>query len=189
MQCTRCAYVGKCEKGLCEVTGEKNWRTWNPRMHGDTDKEAQVWRGSPGLSFQPRSLLHGHLCFRFPIFNVLSLVAIMTMHCTVHMSVAWRRRVVRWACATYQYHMNGTDTVGRWGDACGPVDHASVGLAQSHPNNTDIQQYHMFGMRYGVDITANSMYPGLLFLTGKKSCGPNKYVANVVAFNTIQMVC
>ena len=21
---TRCAYVGKCEKGLCEVTGEKN---------------------------------------------------------------------------------------------------------------------------------------------------------------------
>ena len=24
MQCTRCAYVGKCEKGLCKVTDEKN---------------------------------------------------------------------------------------------------------------------------------------------------------------------
>ncbi len=29
--------------------------------------------------------------FRFPIIGVLSLVAISTMHCTVHMSVAWWR--------------------------------------------------------------------------------------------------
>ena len=48
----------------CEVTGEKSWRTWNPRMHGDTDKEVQVWRGSlVSLSFQPCSSLRGCLCF------------------------------------------------------------------------------------------------------------------------------
>ena len=33
----------------------------------------------------------GVSAFRFPIVSVLSLVAIMTTHCTVHMSVAWRR--------------------------------------------------------------------------------------------------
>ena len=33
----------------------------------------------------------GVSAFRFPIVTVLSLVAITTTHCTVHMSVAWRR--------------------------------------------------------------------------------------------------
>ena len=48
-----------------------------------------------GLSLVPASesvarvsLLFG---FFFSIVGVLSLVAIMTTHCTVHMSVAWRR--------------------------------------------------------------------------------------------------
>ena len=41
-----------------------------------------------------------------------------------------------WARATYQYHVNGTDTVGRSVDARTPVDHDSVGLAQARPNYT-----------------------------------------------------
>ena len=59
----------------------------------------------------------GVSAFRFPIVGVLSLVAISTTHCTVHMSdmsVALRLgSVYVWARATYQYHVNGTDTVGR----------------------------------------------------------------------------
>ena len=43
-----------------------------------------------------------------------------------------------WAHAIYQYHVNGTDTVGRSVgrsvNTHGPVDHASVGLAQARPN-------------------------------------------------------
>ena len=57
----------------------------------------------------------GVSAFRFPIVGVLSLVAISTTHCTVHMSdmsVAWRLGSAAWARATYQYHVNGTDTVG-----------------------------------------------------------------------------
>ena len=57
--------------------------------------------------------------------------------------MAWRRGVVAWARAIYQYHVNGTDTVSRLVgradsrsvDARGPVDHASVGLTQARPNN------------------------------------------------------
>ena len=55
----------------------------------------------------------GVSAFRFPIVGTLSLVVITTTHCTVPMNVAWRRRVVAWVRATYQYHVNGTDTVGR----------------------------------------------------------------------------
>ena len=56
--------------------------------------------------------------------------------------------MVAWARAIHQYHMNGTDTVGRsvsrsvgrsvgrLVDARGPVDHASVGLAQARPNES-----------------------------------------------------
>ena len=43
-----------------------------------------------------------------------------------------------WARATYQYHVNGTDTVGRSVDARTPVDHDSVGLAQARPNYNQI---------------------------------------------------
>ena len=89
----------------------------------------------------------GVSAFRFPIVGVLSLVAISTTHCTVHMSdmsVAWPRHggLAAWVRATYQYHVNGTDMVGRSVgrlisrsvDARGPVDHDSVGLAQGRPN-------------------------------------------------------
>ena len=48
--------------------------------------------------------------------------------------MAWRRGVVAWGRAIYQNHMNGTDTVGQLADARGPVDHASVGLAQARLN-------------------------------------------------------
>ena len=51
--------------------------------------------------------------------------------------------MVAWARAIYQYHVNGTDMVGRSigrlvgrsVDARGPVDHTSVGLTQARPNN------------------------------------------------------
>ena len=57
----------------------------------------------------------------------------------------WPGGLTAWARATYQYHVNGTDTVGRSDrsvdrsvgrsvDARGPVDHDSVGLAQARPN-------------------------------------------------------
>ena len=43
-----------------------------------------------------------------------------------------------WPRATSKYHVNGTDmvswSVARSLDARGPVDHASVGLAQACPN-------------------------------------------------------
>ena len=37
----------------------------------------------------------------------------------------------------YQYHVYGTDTVGRSVNARGPIDHNSVGLAQARPNNME----------------------------------------------------
>ena len=57
--------------------------------------------------------VYTYCTYDFPIVGVLSLVAITTTHCTVHMTVAWRHGVVAWARAIYQYHVNGTDTVGR----------------------------------------------------------------------------
>ena len=49
----------------------------------------------------------------------------------------WHSGLAAWARATYQYHVNGTDTVGRSVgrsvDARTPVDHDSVGLAQARP--------------------------------------------------------
>ena len=48
-----------------------------------------------------------------------------------------------WARATYQYHVNGTDmvgrSVGRSVDARAPVDHDSVGLAQARPNYVSVR--------------------------------------------------
>ena len=58
----------------------------------------------------------------------------------------WHGGLAAWARATFQYHVNGTDTVGRLVgrsvdrpvgrsvDARAPVDHDSVGLAQARPN-------------------------------------------------------
>ena len=54
--------------------------------------------------------------------------------------------MVAWARTIYQYHVNGTDTVGRSVgqsvDARVPVDHASVGLTQARPNNRAYQGFH-----------------------------------------------
>ena len=97
-------------------------------MHGDTNKEAQVRRGS--LVSLSRSSLTvrcaGVSAFRFPIVGVLSHVAIST---AVHMSgmAVWQHRYV-------QRIMNETDTVDQSVNARGPVDHDSVGLTQAHPN-------------------------------------------------------
>ena len=103
-------------------------------MDGDTDKKCKYEEVRWSLSRSSLTVrCAGISAFCFPIIGVLSLVAITTTHCTVHMSVAWRRRMLVWARATYQYHVNGTDTVGRSiGQsigARGPVDHDSVGRA------------------------------------------------------------
>ena len=102
-------------------------------MHGDTDKEEEVrWSLS-------RSSLAvccaGISAFRFPIIGVLSLVAITTMHCTVHMSVAWRRGSVGTGnvSVSSEWDEHGR-SVGQSVDARGPVDHDSVGFAQARPN-------------------------------------------------------
>ena len=71
------------------------------------------------------------------------------------MSVAWRRRVVAWAHATYQYHVNGMDmvgqSVGQSVDARGLVDHASVGLAQARPNQAP-EEPGIAGCSFRLDI-------------------------------------
>ena len=84
-----------------------------------------------GLSFQPRTSLSGCL----PLFSPSHRRRLLSLF-TTHMSVA------ALACATYQYHVTGTDTVGRsvsWSpsqlvNARAPVDHNSVGLTQARPN-------------------------------------------------------
>ena len=79
----------------------------------------------------------GVSAFYFLIVGVLGLIAITTTHCTVHRHAhehGIRHSMAAWAHATYQYHVNGTGMVGRSVDAHVPVDNASVGLAQAHPN-------------------------------------------------------
>ena len=77
----------------------------------------------------------GVSAFRFPIVSVLSLVAIMTTHCTVHMSVAWRRGSMGTCNLSVSREWDGHGWSVSWSvDARGPVDHASVGLAQACPN-------------------------------------------------------
>ena len=88
----------------------------------------------------------GVSAFRFPIVGVLSLVAISTTHCTVHMSdmsVAWRLGSVGTCNVSVSREWDGHGrsvgrsvdrSVGRSVDARGPVDHDSVGLAQARPN-------------------------------------------------------
>ena len=69
----------------------------------------------PGLSFQPCSSLRGCLCFSLPHRRHSQSCSYhdYALHCSHDMSVAWQRRVVAWAHATYQYHVNGMDTVGQ----------------------------------------------------------------------------
>ena len=115
--------VGHVREKLTYVISKDAWR--HRQGSASMKRFAGLYRSSLAVGCA------GVSAVRFPIVCVLSLVAITTTHCTVHMSVAQRR--VAWARATYQYHVNGTDTVGRSVgpsiDARGPVDHASVGLA------------------------------------------------------------
>ena len=48
----------------------------------------------------------------------------------------WHSGLAAWARAMYQYHVNGTDMVGRSVDAHAPIDHNSVGLTQARPKKT-----------------------------------------------------
>ena len=90
------------------MTGEKNWRKWNPRMHGDTDKERKYEEVRWSLSrSSPAVRCAGVSTFRFPIVGVHRLVAITTTHwvCT---SVAWKRGHVQRICITWmgQTHLH-----------------------------------------------------------------------------------
>ena len=77
----------------------------------------------------------GVSAFRFPIVGVLSLVAITTIHCTVHMSVAWWRGSVGTCNLSVSREWDGHGRmVSRSVNVCGPIDHTSVGLAQARPN-------------------------------------------------------
>ena len=99
--------------------------------NGDTNKEAKYEAVCWSVSHSNLTVCcAGVPTFRFPIVGVLGLRAITTSttHCTVHhhrheRGMAWQRG---------QYHVNGTDTVGRWVGGCVgvhvPVDYASVGL-------------------------------------------------------------
>ena len=49
----------------------------------------------------------------------------------------WHSSLAVRAHAMYQYHVYGTDTVGRSVNTRGPIDHNSVGLAQARPNNME----------------------------------------------------
>ena len=107
-------------------------------MHGDTDKEAQVWRGSlVSLSFQPRSSLRGCLCFSLSHRRRSQSCSYLhyALHCShvVHECgmAAWQRGHVQRFSITW---MGRTRSVGRSVDARAPVDHDSVGLAQARPN-------------------------------------------------------
>ena len=91
--CTCCAYVGKCEKGFVWSNRREKLTYVNLTqgcMATPTRKrkyEEVRW----SLSCSSLAVrCAGVSAFRFPIVGVLSLVAISTTHCTVHMSVAWR---------------------------------------------------------------------------------------------------
>ena len=68
----------------------------------------------------------------------------------------WHGGLAAWARATYQYHVNGTDTVGRsvgrLVDVRGPVDHDSVGLAQARPNERAWSSSQVCLLRLEVDM-------------------------------------
>ena len=94
------------------------------------------------LSFQIRSSLHR--CLSFSLSHYWHYQSYSYHHYALHCSpprthtsasVAWPYSVPAWARATYPYHVNGMDTVGRSVDARVPVDHASVGFAQALPKN------------------------------------------------------
>ena len=90
-----------------------------------------------GLSLVPASQFAAwvSLLFAFPSSAFSVFLVATTTSTALFTSVAWQRgSVAAWTRATYQYHVNGTDTVGRSVDARGPVDYDSVGLTQARPN-------------------------------------------------------
>ena len=114
---------------------------------GDTDKEAQVERGSlVSLSFQLRNSLCRCLNFLFSHCRCTWSYSChhYTLHCSppcAHTSacVAWPHMACpAWGtCNVFVLHEYGLSVgrlVGRSVDARVPVDHASVGLAQACPN-------------------------------------------------------
>ena len=85
----------------------------------------------------------GVSAFRFPIVGVLSLVAISTTHCTVHMlDMSVRLGSVGTCNVSVSREWDGHGrsvgwSPGRSVDARAPVDHDSVGLTQARPNYAD----------------------------------------------------
>ena len=150
--CTCCAYV-VVWKRVC-VKWPARTLTYVKAKDGDTDKGAQVWRDSLiSLSFQFDSSLHRCLSFSLSHCRRSQSYSYQNyaLHCSpcahTSASMAWPYSMPAWACATYPYHVNGTDMVGRSDersvgrtdgqsvDACVPVDHASVGFAHARPKN------------------------------------------------------
>ena len=121
--CTCCPYVGKCEKGFVWSNRREKLTYVNPRMHGNTDKEAQVWRGSlVSLSFQPRSSLRGCLCFSLSHHRRSQSCSYhhYALHCSHECGmVAWQCGHVQRISITW---MGRTQSVSRLVDARGPVD-------------------------------------------------------------------
>ena len=110
--------------------------TYMKAKDGDTDKEVQVWKDSLiSLSFQLTVR-----CASVSAISVFSIIAITTTHCTVHhhartRALAWHGLIWRASMGTCKLSVSCEwDRHGRLVDACVPVDHASVVLAQACPN-------------------------------------------------------
>ena len=105
----------------------------------------------------------GVSAFHFSIVGILSLVAITTMHCTVHMTIPCRGMAVRCGSVgmcnlsvSREWDRHGRlvgRTVGWSVDARGPVDHASVGLTQARPNYNHTLLVQYFKLTTGSGVT------------------------------------
>ena len=102
----------------------------------------------------------GVSAFRFPIIGVLSFVAITTAHCAVDMSVAWRRGSVGTCNLSVSREWDGHgQSVGRSVNACGPIDHTSMGLAQAHPNQKCTQD---FKVKVNINAKHENFFPVII---------------------------
>ena len=123
--CTCCTYVGKCEKGL----------VWSDRREKLTYvKPKDAWRDRQGSASMKR-------------FAGLSLVLASQF---VARARALQRIGITWMGRTRSV---GSRSVGRSVDACHPVDHASVGLAQVHPNYIRVKYFHTFSVSENIFAT------------------------------------
>ena len=140
-----CALCRSEKKGLCKVTGKKTdvresaTSTWNRKYE---EVRWSLFHSSFAFCCAVLSHCRYSWCYSYHHY---------ALHCSpphVHAStsMAWPMALYgmpAWAHATYLYNVNWTDTVGQLDgqsvgqlvNACGPVDHTSVGLAQSRPNN------------------------------------------------------